>query len=459
MIRSTHLAITYSIIVSLGGFLFGFDASVISGVVGMVTEQFGLTPWQQGLVVSAPSLAGIVASLTIGPLADRIGRKPVLILLALLYAFSALFSALAVNFASLVAARALGGIAFGTLVVAPVYIAEVAPAQLRGRLVSINQLNIMVGFSAAYFANYLLLHLSRSGSPLALALGLNSHAWNWMLGLGVGPAAAFTLLLMIVPESPRWLVVNGRIDAARRVLGRLVEPGEADRLISEIAGSVQRATASTQSRFAELFHPRLRRIFWAAMVVAIVQQATGINAVYFYAPTIFEQSGVARDAAFAQAVWIGVINVIFTVIAMATIDRLGRKPLLLIGLTGVMISMSLAAYGFHVAKPNVVLVGILGFVASFAMSLGPVMWVLLSEVFPNRIRGLGISFVSLFNGIVSSIVQFIFPSELARIGAPATLLIYAGFAFVGLTLTAWLLRETKGRTLEELGDGQPAVQG
>jgi len=453
MTRTTHLATLYATIVSLGGFLFGFDASVISGVIGMVTETFGLNPWQQGLVVSAPTLAAILASLTIGPLADRIGRKPVLIGLALLYALSALFSALAIDFVTLVAARALGGIAFGTLVVAPIYIAEVAPARLRGRLVSINQLNIMLGFSAAYFSNYLLLGLSKSTAPFLVALKLDTHAWNWMLGLGFAPAVAFMLLLLIVPESPRWLLLNGRESLARKVLASITDAAGTQAMIAEIGQSAARAQQATQSRLGELFDPKLRSLLFVALVVAVAQQATGINAVYFYAPTIFEQSGIGRDAAFAQATLIGIINVIFTLIAMATIDRIGRKPLLVVGLGGVLVSMCVAAYGFHVANPAIVLAGILGFVASFALSLGPVMWVLLSEIFPNRIRGLAISFVSFFNSVVSFLVQFLFPWELARIGAPATMLIYAAFALAGLILTARLLPETKGRTLEELENG------
>lgn len=450
MSRSSWTPTYYAAIVSLGGLLFGFDASVISGVVGFVTEEFGLTPWRQGLVVSAPTLAAIAAALTIGPLADRFGRKPILIVLALLYLLSALFSALAVDFWTLVAARALGGLAFGSLVVAPLYIAEIAPASRRGTLVSINQLNIMLGFSAAYFANYLLLGFSTSGSPLAVSLGVDQHAWNWMLGLGVAPAAIFALLLAAVPESPRWLVINGREDEARKVLTRLAEPGEIEPLIAEISASLERAKADASSHLGELLHPRLRAILFVGLIVALAQQVTGINAIYFYAPTIFEQSGVGRDAAFAQAVWIGVINVIFTVIAMAAIDRVGRKPLLIVGLLGVMVSMCVAAWGFQVGRPGLVLGGILGFVAAFALSLGPVMWVLLSEIFPNRIRGLAISFVSFFNSLASFVVQFLFPWELATIGAPATFLIYAALALAGVILIAWLLPETKGRTLETL---------
>lgn len=513
-------AFGYAAIVSLGGFLFGFDASVISGVIGFVTVEFNLSPLQQGLVVSAPTLAAIVAGLSVGPLADGIGRKPVLLALAALYLASAVFAALAPNYWALVFGRAVGGIAFGTLVVAPLYIAEISPARLRGALVSFNQLNIMLGFSAAYFANYCILHLGQSGLPWTQALSIDTHIWNWMLGVQALPALIFVIALAFVPESPRWLIVKGRFDQARTILRKLTTAETLEHRFSEIAQSTSASQQESRSRLDALLHPKLRLALLVGLIVAVAQQITGINAIYFYAPTIFEQSGVGRDAAFSQAVWIGVTNIVFTLIAMATIDKLGRKPLLLIGLLGVFVSMSLAAYGFSEARfllseeavaalpsaldraaldpligavyesdvafkraaadvlgqqafraheaelmraaiqmnPTIVLIGILGFVASFAMSLGPVMWVLLSEIFPNRIRGLAISFVTFFNSMVSFVVQFLFPWELVTIGAAATFAIYGAFALLGLVLVWRLLPETKGRSLEELGERFAGVE-
>ena len=512
MTKTHSTALYFATVVSLGGFLFGFDASVISGVVGFVVPEFGLNDWQQGFVVSAPTLAAVFAGLITGPLSDLIGRKTVLLIVAFLYTVSAVSSAFAPSYEVLVAARALGGFAFGSLLLAPLYIAEIAPPKLRGLMVSVNQLNIVVGFSAAYFANYFLLQASQSDAAWVQSLGIGAYAWRWMLGIEAIPAVLFFLSLFLIPESPRWLVVKGRVEDARAVLSRVIPADEMKAAFLEIEASVAEAKRHAKTRLQELLRPSLRFALGVGLIVAVAQQITGVNAVYFYAPSIFEQSGVGTDAAFAQAIWVGIINVVFTLIAMALIDKMGRKPLLMLGLAGVLVSMSIAAYGFGQAtyeltdeavaglpeavddarlqslvgivytddvaykkalkealgeqamktheaaliqaavdiNPYIILVGILGFVASFAISLGPVMWVLLSEIFPNRIRGLAISAVTFFNSLVSFGVQFVFPWELSQLGSAWTFLIYGLFAAIGLVLVGWLLPETKGRTLEQL---------
>lgn len=512
MKATDRTALYYAAIISLGGFLFGFDAAVISGVVGFITPLFDLNEFQIGLVVSAPSLAAIFAALTVGPIADQIGRKKVMLTLALLYTVSAIASAFAPNFVTLVAARFIGGLAFGTLMLAPIYIAEIAPAKLRGRMVSVNQLNIVIGFSAAYFANYFLLSASQSGAEWVSAIGLDESAWRWMLGIEAIPAASYFLLMLLVPESPRWLVLHGQTDRATGILERITPAARIDDKLRAIAASAAGAGESLWNRLRQLFRPELRLVLVVGLIVGIAQQASGINSVYFYAPTIFEQSGVGTNAAFMQATYIGIINVVFTVIAILTIDRFGRKPLLILGLAGVVVSMSITAYGFHQASyrmpaeaatafaerleapalaqladvsfdndvefkaaiaeiigesamrahasefiqasiqmnPRLVLIGILGFVASFAMSLGPVMWVLFSEIFPNRIRGVAMSVMGVVNSGVSTGVQFIFPWELENLGTALTFLLYAAVAVVCLVLVARLLPETRGRTLEEL---------
>ena len=508
----TSKAFLYAATVALGGFLFGFDATVISGVVGFVTREFGLSAWQQGMVVSAPTLASVLAAMTVGPLADTYGRTRVLKLLAALYTVSAVCSALAPSFWTLVGARFIGGYAFGTLLLAPIYIAEISPARLRGALVSVNQLNIVVGFSAAYFANFYLLELSGSAAAWVQSLGIDAHTWRWMLGLEAVPAVAFLLLLSWVPESPRWLMVQRREQEARSVLAKLVPEDGIDEAVATIQRNIDQAAARAHSKLSEVFRPAMRFALGLGLLVAVAQQITGVNAVYFYAPTIFEQSGVGTNAAFAQAIWVGLTNVVFTLIAMALIDRVGRKPLLVAGLAGVMVSMSLSAWGFHQAEyrlsaeqtaelatsldapgltaladqtfdddlafkgalkealgeqaardheaaliqaainadARLILLGILGFVASFAISLGPVMWVLLSEIFPNHIRGVAMSVVTFFNSGVSFGVQFFFPWQLENLGSSGTFLIYGAFAAVGLVLVGWFLPETKGRSLEEL---------
>jgi len=508
----------YAIIVSLGGFVFGFDAAVISGVVGFVTTEFDLTPIQAGFVVAAPTLSGVFGTLVIGPLSDALGRKKVLLIIAFLYLLSAVASAFATSYMMLVVARAIGGLAFTSLMIAPMYIAEIAPAQLRGKLVSINQLNIVIGLSAAYFTNYYLLNVSQSGAHWVTDLGLDMNSWRWMLGIEIVPAALFFTGLFVIPDSPRWLIIRGRENEAREVLEKLVPAELIDSEINSIKNSQDTETTALWMRVKGIFGPKMRLALVVGLIVAVVQQATGINAIFFYAPTIFEQSGIGTDAAFAQAALIGVVNVIFTLVAIALIDRWGRRPLLLVGLSGIALSMALCTYGFAQAtyqlksdsiaqieqqaeigqninladiepmidviyesdvefklalrttigdaaakqlesqliksatnmNATLILIGIMGFVASFAMSLGPVMWALFAEIFPNQLRGVAISFVGMVNSLVSFFVQLLFPLELSVMGAALTFFSYCLFAVIGLALVAWLLPETKGRSLEDL---------
>ena len=450
MTKTDRTALFYASIISLGGFLFGFDAVVISGVMPFITPEFELNEWWVGAIVSAPSLAAIAAALTVGPVADYVGRKKVMITLALLYTISAVASAFAPDAATLFVARLVGGFAFGTLMLAPIYIAEIAPARLRGRMVSVNQFNIVIGFSAAYFANYFILQLSQSGSEFAAGLGVDQHAWRWMLGLEALPAVFYFLFMMSVPESPRWLVLEGRTGEARDIMARIAPAEQVEELLNHIKDSAHEATHDLVAKIKDMFRPELRLVIVVGLIAGIAQQSSGINAIYFYAPTIFEQSGVGTDAAFAQATYIGIVNVVFTIAAMLLIDKLGRRPLMLAGLAGIAVSMFVAAWGFHTDNPNVVLGGILGFVASFAFSLGPVMWVLFSEIFPNRIRGVCMAFMGVVNSGVSWFIQFIFPVELARFGPVITFSIFATTAIVFLILLAWLMPETRGRSLEEL---------
>ena len=509
----THVsALYFASVCSLGGFLFGFDASVISGVIGFIVPEFGLSDWQLGLVVGAPTLGGIIASFSGAILADRFGRRRILVYLAMLYTVSALVSAWAPNYQVLVIARFIGGLAFGSLGIAPMYIGEISPPEKRGMLVTVNQLNIVLGFSLAYFVNYLVLHLSQSGMGWVHQVGLDQNAWRWMLGIEAVPAALWLILLMTIPESPRWLYMVGRREEARSVLARVIPAECIDQAAKDIAASLQGVKEKFLDRAREIFLPAMRLPLAIGLIAAVAQQVTGVNAIYFYAPTIFEQSGVGTNAAFAQATLIGVINVVFTVIAMALIDRVGRKPLLMTGMAGIVLCTALAGYGFKQASyelpmseiaalsatvgdeslqnlggvrfeddisfkqalkdtlgeqavrehgavltqaaisinPVLVLAGILGFVASFAISLGPVYWCLLSEIFPNRARGPALALVGFFNAMSSFMVQFIFPWELSHLGSAAIFFIYSALGLVAFILLGWLLPETKGKSLEEL---------
>jgi MFS family permease len=500
-------------VVALGGFLMGFDASVISGVVGFIELEFTLTKIQLGWSVASLTLTATLAMLIAGPLSDRIGRRPVLKIAAALFAVSAVASAVAPNFMFLVIARMIGGFGVGAaLIIAPVYIAEIAPAELRGRMVSFNQLNIVIGISVAFFSNYLILSLGQSDLAVAETLRFGEWGWRWMLGIETLPAIVYLFALMFVPESPRWLAMQGREDEALKVLEKVSGPAQAQQDLQVVHDSLSAGSIGEGASFRQLFRPAMRLVLTIGIVVAVLQQITGINSVFFYAPMIFEQSGIGTDASFMQAVLVGIVNLVFTIVAMLFIDKLGRRPLLGIGLTGIALCMFTLSYGFGSAtytfnqgsvdnlpvevdrqliaplidvtyesdvefrnavsgalgkdqyqqfesalvsaaismNPTLILIGILGFVASFAVSLGPVMWVLFSELFPNALRGVAISFVGLINSGISFGVQLVFPWELETLGNSTTFLIYGVFAAIGLVFVMRILPETKGRSLEEL---------
>ena len=439
--------------VALSGFLMGFDASVISGVVTFVEKEFALGKLEVGLAVASLTLGATASLLFAGRLADRHGRRRMLRIAAVVFTASALLSAVAQDFVTLIAARLLSGLGVGAaLVVAPMYIAEIAPAAIRGRMVSFYQLNVVLGITAAFFSNYLILQLGHSDWPLSTQLRLDELNWRLMLGIGALPSMTFFVLLFTVPESPRWLAMHGRFDLARRVLSRAHGTELAEAELAEVRVSLAHEQGRSEVRLRELFAPELRFVMIIGLTVGILQQITGINAVFFYAPVIFEHAGASVNGAFAQAVCVGVVNLVFTVLALLLIDRLGRRPLLLCGTAGIALSMGLLGYGFRGAamESALVLIGVLAFVASFALSLGPVMYVLLSEIFPNRIRGLAISFVGVVNSAVSFGVQFLLPWELENLGNSRPWLIYGLFAVLGLVFIARLVPETRGRSLEAL---------
>ena len=513
MKQSTRYTATVALIVALGGFLMGFDASVISGVVGFIELEFELTKIELGWSVSSLALTATFAMMVAGPISDRIGRRPVLKIASVLFAISAVASALAPDFLSLVLARMLGGLGVGAaLIIAPMYIAEIAPAEIRGRLVSFNQLNIVIGISAAFFSNYLILTLGQSDLAWAEALRLGEWNWRWMLGIETLPAILYFFALFVVPESPRWLALRDREDEALEVLERVGGPEKAARDLKAIHESIEAEAELGGVSLRALFHPSMKLVLTIGISVGILQQITGINSVFFYSPMIFEQSGIGTNASFMQAVLVGLVNLVFTLVAMALIDKLGRRPLLGFGLTGIAVSMLTLAYGFGAAtytlgqdaignlpaeidraqiqavadttydsdidfreavsgaigvdaykqfesdlvssaivmNPTLILFAILGFVASFAMSIGPIMWVLFSELFPNNVRGMAISFVGLINSTIAFLVTFIFPWELENLGNATTFLIYGVIAVIGLVFVMRILPETKGRSLEEL---------
>lgn len=494
-------------VVSLGGFLFGFDAGIISGVMSYAGPEFNLNDTQTGWVVSSPSFAAMIAMLISGKLSDKIGRKKILIFVAFLYAFSALASANSYSYETLYISRMIGGLAFGAaLILAPTYIAEISNSENRGKLVSIQQLNIVLGFFAAFLSNYYFNEINSSSEFFN-----DENIWRWMLGVEFFPATIYFVLMFFVPISPRWLFNNNKPELAKEVLISIHGSKNAEIETKAILNNIESNIVNVKTKYSDLFKPALRYIIGVGLLLGILQQVTGINAIYFYATSIFKQTGIGTDAAFSSGVLLSFTTVIFTLIAIYLVDRMGRRPLLLIGMTGIAISLLTCAYGFNQAKykltnegisslneidsskllifqdveynsdvkfkndiksaignqvyaknegpileaaiemnSTLVLLGILGFIACFAFSLGPIMWVMLSELFPNKIRGLAIGFIGFVNSFSSWIIQQIFPWELSNLGSALTFLIYGIIALIGALLFFKILPETKGKSLEEI---------
>ncbi len=490
-----------SLVVALGGFLLGFDSAVISGAVPFIRDYFQLSDMELGWAVSCLIFGAMAGNSVAGPVSDFLGRKRVLIITAVLFTISAITSALAREYWFFVAARILGGIGVGgAILIAPVYIAEIAPPEKRGLLVSFNQLNIVIGISAAYWSNYFLLDT-----------GINN--WRWMLGVEAIPAFLYFSFLFTVPRSPRWLAQRGQDAEALAVMEKVGGKEYATKAIEMIKSHL--GIIQEKAKLSALFTRKMSFIMFIAFAIAFFQQITGINAILYYAPTIFEKTGGGQDAAFMQAIVIGLVNFGFTIVALWLIDRLGRKPLLLIGTAVMAISLLVNAGAFYSANYQVtekslsrleseipaelllqlrsfqgvvyptepefsqaldqnlgtdvhadhkaaimaasfridailVLFAIIGFVAAFAISLGPVMWALLSEIFPNRLRGMAISAVGLFNSLVSFTVTLVFPWELSNLGPSGTFLIYGLFALLAFLFVWRFIPETKGKSLEEL---------
>ncbi|WOC40335.1 sugar porter family MFS transporter [Polaribacter sp. HL-MS24] len=497
-----------SFIVALGGFLFGFDAGIISGVMSYAGPEFDLNDIQSGWVVSSPSFAAMIAMLFSGRLSDKVGRKKLLLFVAFLYALSAGFSAVAVSYEMLYIARMIGGLAFGAaLVLAPMYIAEISSAENRGKLVAIQQLNIVLGFFAAFLSNYFFNKYNTVDSTFLT----DENVWRWMLGVELFPALFYFILLFFVPKSPRWLYLMKEQEAAKKVLHKIHGTAKGELEIASIEKSVHANKNKAALKIIDILKPSLRFVVVVGLIVGVLQQITGINAVYFYATSIFKQTGIGTDAAFSSGILLSTVTLIFTFIAMYLIDRTGRRPLLLVGTAGIAISLLLCAYGFNQAtyqlsdeninqfdfqnseklapfagkvyqsdiafkndvksvlgnkiyskndgaileaattiNATLILIGILGFIACFAFSLGPVMWVLLSELYPLKYRGLAIGMIAFVNSFISSVVQLIFPWELSNLGNATTFFLFGIIALGGFFVLVKILPETKGKSLEEL---------
>lgn len=440
----TNMSYVYkvSIVVAVGGLLFGYDTAVIAGAIGFIQTKFDLTPMYTGWAASSAIWGCVVGAATAGYFSDRYGRKKVLIVTAVLFAISAIGSAIPNSLTQFVIARFIGGLGVGAAsMLAPMYISEIAPAEKRGMLVTLYQLAIVIGINVIYIVNYL---ISGSGSEeWNVEMG-----WRIMLASEGIPAVLFFILLFFVPESPRWLTSKSQTTEALSILEKVNGKAKAEQVLGEIEETLQ----EEKGTIAELFAPGLRMAMIVGVMLALFSQITGINAIIYYAPEIFKKVGFGTDSAMLQTVIIGVTNVIFTFVAIKFIDRAGRRTLLLWGVSGMIICLAGIGTLFYFESNSGpwLLLFILGFMASFASSLGPIPWVLISEIFPTKTRGIAMSFVIfvLWIGVVL-ITQFT-PVLLAEIGGAFTFWVFSFNAVILLIFTYKLIPETKGKTLEEI---------
>jgi sugar porter (SP) family MFS transporter len=424
---------------ALGGLLFGYDTGVISGALLFIREQFGLSTRQQELVVSVVLIGAAVGALSGGRLADRFGRRSMLLVTALIFVVGALICAAAPSLIVLVIGRLIVGlgIGFATSTV-PIYISEVSPPQARGWQVSLFQLAITIGILAAYLVDYVF-----SGS-------MN---WRWMLGLAVVPGAILGFGMIRMPESPRWLAEHGQPNLARRVLARIrgTENIEAEWL--EIQKTL--TEAEERGRFSDLFSPALRMALAIGIGLAIFQQVTGINTVIYYAPIIVQSAGISTaSGAILATAGIGLVNVIMTIVAMWLIDHSGRRPLLLVGIAGMIVSLGVLGFVFRMptgrALAWLAVITLMVYVASFAISLGPIFWLLIAEIYPLRVRGIAEGTAAGVNWAFNFLVARTFLSLKDSLGPSLTFWLYALLAVASWLFSYYLVPETKGRTLEEI---------
>lgn len=437
-------------IAALGGFLFGFDTAVISGTLAFVPVQFGLDAVSEGWFVSSGLVGCIIGVAFAGWLSDRFGRKRVLLLSGFLFLISALGCMVASSFSLLVWARLLGGIGVGVAsMLSPIYLAEMAPADVRGRMVTLYQLAITVGILVAYLSNAWLLSLSGDGGfDSWVAWVVEEEVWRSMFGAEIVPAVLFLIMTVFIPESPRWLIQQDRVDEARTILARIHPPETVNTGITQ----VQAALAEEQGTLSELLKPGLRTALWLGLLIPFMAQFSGINAVIYYGPRIFAEGGFTISDALGGQVTVGIVNVLFTFVAIAVIDKWGRKPLYLTGALGtgtLLIALGLLfVLGF--SESPLLLVFILMFIAFFALSLGPVHWTILAEIYPNKIRGRAMSIATLAVWTGTAIVGQIFPWLLETLG-PAGAFWFFAVTSGSMFAVIWkLLPETKGLTLEEV---------
>ena len=437
---------------SLGGLLFGYDTAVISGTLSMVRMQFALNAAMEGWYVSSALVGCIVGVSFAGWISDKYGRKKVLLLSAALFTISALGCALSDSFSELVLYRILGGMGVGIAsMLSPMYISEISPAAIRGRFVALYQLAITVGILSSYLINSRLLNQS-AGDEFFISdnftLIFKTEVWRAMLGMESIPALTFFILMLAIPESPRWLVAKGNSEKAKAILLKAADEKEAEQEIVEIEEVLQNEKKSKNL----ILNPGIKLALFLGISLAVLQQFTGIDAIIYYGPRIMEEAGFALDDALGSQVIIGAINMLFTLLAIWQIDKFGRRRLLLSGTLGMLASLIAIGFLFFIERADGILLlsFILIFIASFAFSLGPVVWVILSEIYPTKIRGRAMSIATMAVWIATTIIGQLIPLSLDNLGPSITFWIFALFCIPTIWIGWKIMPETKGKTLEDI---------
>lgn len=442
-----------SSVAALGGLLFGFDMAVISGAIPFVKDQFNLSAVAEGWFVSSALLGAILGVAISGELSDRLGRKKSLFGAAILFFTSAIGCALAPSFTILVFARILGGMAVGIASnVVPLYLSEISPANIRGRLVTCYQLAVTLGILIAYLCNYGLLELvpidQSEANESLLRFVFADQIWRGMFSLEVIPAVLFFIGLFFVPDSPRWLLKQGREKEGKGVLTRINGKTEAEKEVKDI----QRTLNQEEGSYKELLDPGMRIALLIGILLPLFSQFSGINAIIYYGPRILNDAGLSINDALVSQIVVGVAIVLFTFIAIWKVDQMGRRILYLVGTAGATISLFLTGLCFYVEVNAgiLLLISALSFLAFFSFSIGPLKFVIASEIFPNKIRGraLGISILTMW--VSDAIVGQLMPVSLSGLGTAGTFWIFAGFCFIAFWVIYYLVPETKGKTLEEI---------
>ena len=433
--RFVHIAALFA---ALGGLLFGYDTGVISGALIFIKRDFSLTTIAEEIVVSGVLLGATIGAIIGGRLADRFGRRRILLVTATIFGVGALASALSPSPAVLIISRIVLGVAIGLAsTTVPVYLAEVSPPNARGWIVSLFQLAVTAGIVSAYLVDYAFASVG---------------GWRWMLGLAVAPALVFGAGMFFLPETPRWLIRSGRHEIARSVLLRIRDNVDVDLEITDIQTSL--AQQEQCGTWTDLLHRHVRPALIVGLGLAVFQQVTGINTVIYYAPKILQSAGFASaSGAILATAGVGVVNFAMTIVAMLLVDRAGRRPLLLVGIAGMIVTLAILAFSFHATSTNlawIAVVCLMGYVASFAISLGPIFWLLIAEIYPLKVRGLAEGTAATFNWASNLIVSLTFLTLLEKLGPSSTFALYALASVASWLFAYYLVPETKGRTLEQI---------